>query len=97
MATPAPRKRKPAVPQVERTVKTSLVLGVELHTKLAAAAAMRGLDKNAVVVEALTEALGGIVVFDRRKAVDRVKAEDRQGPALEISSDADSDAAECRR
>jgi hypothetical protein len=87
MATPAPRKRKAAAPPIERTVKTSLVLGVELHTKLAAAAAMQGVDRNALVVEILTEALGGIVVFDRRKGADRVRVGDRHGPALGISPD----------
>lgn len=85
MATPAPRKRKAAAPQGERTVKTSLVLGAELHTKIAAAAAMQGVDRNALLVEIITEALGGIVVFDRRKGVDRVKAMDRHGPGLAVT------------
>ena len=81
MATPAPRKRKAAAPQSERTVKTSLVLGVELHTKLAAAAAMQGVDRNSLAVGILSEALRGIVVVDRRKGADRVKMGDRPGPA----------------
>src|SRR4051812_4873010 len=61
MATPAPRKRKAAAPQNERTVKTSVVMGASLHLQLAAAAALQGTDKNALVVEILTEALRGIV------------------------------------
>lgn len=89
MSAPTPRKRKAAAPLVERTVKTSIVIGAELHTKLAAAAAMRGVPANAIVVEALTDALGGIVVFDRRKGVDRGKVDDRPSPGLAVSESED--------
>jgi hypothetical protein len=47
---------------------------------------------NAFAVEALTEALRGILVIDRTKSPGSVEKSDRQGPALGISSD-DEDAA----
>jgi hypothetical protein len=94
MATPAPRRRKTAVTPMRETVKTSIVLDVELAAKLAAAAALRRCTQNAIVVEALTESIGGIVVFDRKaKSAGQVTTNDRQGPGLSITPDADSDAA----
>jgi hypothetical protein len=84
MAIPAPRKRKAAVPQNERTVKTSMILGVDLYTRLAAAAAMQGKTQNAIVVEILTDALGGIVVFDRRKAADRLRIDGSARPGADV-------------
>jgi hypothetical protein len=87
MATPVPRKRKAAAPQTERTVKTSLVLGVELHTKLAAAAAMQGVDRNALAVGILADALRGIVVVDRRRGADRSAGRDRPDLGSELSPD----------
>lgn len=83
MATEKPRKRKTAVPQVQRTVKTSLTVDADLHVRWSAAAAMRGMSNNALAVEILAEALRSIVVFDRAKSpgdvnpsdeVDRVEA-----------------------
>jgi hypothetical protein len=42
-------------------------MGASLHLQLAAAAAIAGKDRNALVVEILTEALRGVIVMDRRK------------------------------
>jgi hypothetical protein len=81
MPTPAPRKRKPATVQSERTVKTSLVMGASLHLQLSVAASIAGIDRNALAVEILTEALRGIVVVDRRKNSGRSGVSDR--PVLE--------------
>ena len=63
----AERKKKTSNTQTERTVKTSLTLGADLHVKLQASAAMRGMPSNAIVVEVLTAALSSIIVFDRSK------------------------------
>jgi hypothetical protein len=93
MATPAPRKRKTAAPQNERTVKTSLVMGASLHTQLAAAAALQGVDRNALAISILTEALRGIVIMDRRKNSGRLDTTNRQGLEDEISSDVENEAA----
>jgi hypothetical protein len=83
MAPSVPRKRKTAAPQAERTVKTSIVMGASLHLQLAAAAAIAGVDRNALVVEILTEALRGLVVVDRRKPSDRSVGEDRPELGIE--------------
>src|SRR4051812_49956322 len=93
MATPAPRKRKPAAPQAERTVKTSLVMGASLHLQLSAAASIAGVDRNALAVEILTEALRGIVIVDRRKPADRSVNKESAGVAGVISSDGENQAA----
>jgi hypothetical protein len=83
MATPAPRRRKSAVASVSTTVKSSIVVSRDTHTRWQAAASIRGMTANAFAVEALTEALRGIVVIDRN----RVEKSYRQGPGFGISSD----------
>ncbi len=92
MATPAPRRRKSAAASVSATVKSSIVVSRDTHTRWQAAASIRGMTANAFAVEALTEALRGILVIDRTKSPGSVEKSDRQGPALGISSD-DEDAA----
>jgi len=72
VATEKQRRRKPAVASQGRSIKTSLTLDADLHVRLAAASAMRGMSANAFVQEVLTEALKSIVVFDRRKGSDGV-------------------------
>lgn len=68
MATEKARRRKPAVASTDRTVKTSLVLSVELHSKLSAAASLSSQSNNAFITDVLTEALRGLVLIDRRKS-----------------------------
>ncbi len=63
----APRTRKSATPHAGRSVKASLLVDVETHARWAAAASLRGMTNNAFAVEALKEALRGIIVVDRRK------------------------------
>jgi hypothetical protein len=77
MATPAPRRRRSAAPPVSNTVKASLIVSRDLHSRWHAAACLRGVTANAIAVEALTEALRGIIVVDRRKTADPVETEDR--------------------
>jgi hypothetical protein len=93
MATPAPRKRRAAAPLSGRSVKTSLILSAELHTKLAAAAAIAGIDKNSLVVECLAEHLRGIVIHDRRKAAGRTDHSHRPSLEDELSPDVEEEAA----
>lgn len=88
MAT-APRRRKAAATQTERTVKATVVVGVDLHVRWAAAAAMAGMDRSAWAAAVLAEALRGVVVMDRRKTPDRSGKEDR--PSLEDSPDFDAE------
>jgi hypothetical protein len=73
-------------------VKASILVGVELHARWAAAAALRGMDRSAFAVEAIEAACKGIHIIDRRKTAGPVGYIDRQGPALGISTD-DEDAA----
>lgn len=83
MATESPRRRKPASPAKRRTVKTTVVVDVDTHSRWALAAALRGLDRSAWAAEVITEALKGLIVIDKRKSsasvdlsdeVDRVEA-----------------------
>jgi hypothetical protein len=83
MATPAQRRRKSADAAVSASVKSSIVVGRDLHTRWHAAASMRGMTANALAVEALTEAVRGIVVIDRN----RVKADDRAIRGLGVIPD----------
>jgi hypothetical protein len=83
-----PRKRKSAVPLSGKIVKASVLVGVELSARWAAAAALRGMDRSAFAAEAIETACKGVcVVIDRRKPADRSKGEYREGPALGISDD----------
>ena len=68
MSAQTPRRRRSAGPPAHRTVKTSLIVGVDLHARWAAAAALRGMDRNAYAVEVLAESLKGLVIMDRRKS-----------------------------
>lgn len=81
MAAQSPRRRGSAAPPAQKTVKTSLVVDVELHSRWSAAASLRGCDRNAFAVEALRSALKGIVVIDRSR-----KSADHGAPASEEES-----------
>ncbi len=70
MSTPAPRRRKSADASASATVKTSLSLSREMAARLAAASTMAGMSANAFVLEALSVALRGVVIHDRRKTAD---------------------------
>jgi hypothetical protein len=83
MATPAPRRRKSAEATISDTVKSSLQVSRDLHSRWQAAASLRGMTANAFAVEALRVALRGIVVIDKN----RVKTVDRPGQGSELSSD----------
>jgi hypothetical protein len=48
----------------------SVKLDVATHARVAAAAALAGLDKSAWMSRAITEALSGVVVIDRRAKPD---------------------------
>jgi hypothetical protein len=71
VATQGPRRRGSADPPASKTVKATVCLDVGTHARVSAAAALAGLDKSAWMNRAITEALKGIVVIDRRKAAGR--------------------------
>jgi hypothetical protein len=91
--SPTPRQRKSAVPPAGKSVKASLLVDVELHARWAAAAALRGMDRNAFAVEALTAALKGIHIIDRRKQSGPVDLSHRRAEGIGISSDDENEAA----
>lgn len=91
--SPAPRKRTSAGPQARTSVKASLLVDVETHARWSAAAALRGMDRNAFAVEALKEALRGIIVVDRRKSSDRSAYTDRLVLEDELKDPAENEAA----
>jgi hypothetical protein len=57
--------RRSAANQAPRTVKTSVLLGVEVHAKLAALAALRGVPMTTIMGDAIAGAVSSMVVFDR--------------------------------
>ena len=59
--------RRPAANQAQRTVKTSVLLDVETHVKLAALAAMRGVPMTTIMADAIAGVVSSMVVFDRAK------------------------------
>jgi hypothetical protein len=59
----------------------SVKLDVATASRVAAAATIAGLDKSAWMSRAITEALAGVVVIDRRKPADRVDPSSDEGSA----------------
>lgn len=68
MSAQQPRRRKPAVAPQSRSVKCSVPLRVEVHAKLAAAAALRGMPAGALAAEFIEGQLRYMVIVDRRKS-----------------------------
>jgi hypothetical protein len=60
------RKSKGADAEPSGTVKTSLVIGRDLHSRWQAAASLTGMTANALAVEALTAAVRWVVIHDKR-------------------------------
>jgi hypothetical protein len=75
VATTPTRRRTSAEAPARKSVKTSLVVDVELHARWSAAASLRGMDRNAFAVECLRGALKGIVIIDRRRSHDLASEE----------------------
>lgn len=72
MATEKPKRRKAAPTSASRTVKTSLTLDVDLHSRLSLAASLAGMSNTAYVTGVLREALKGLIVIDKRNSRDDV-------------------------
>ena len=81
VSEPQPRKRKAAAPQAVRRVKATVLLDVGTHARLAAAAALRGLDRSTYAAELISHGLRGVVAFDKKLNVagqgDPASEEDR--------------------
>jgi hypothetical protein len=66
-------QRSKSAPAKKRThVSASVKLDVATNARVAAAAALAGIDKSTWMSRAIVDALQGIVVFDRRKGADQV-------------------------
>jgi hypothetical protein len=59
--------RRSTATQAQRTVKTSVLLDAEVHVKLAALAAMRGVPMTTIMADAIADVVSSMVVFDRAK------------------------------
>ena len=84
MAAQPSRRRGSAAPPVRKFVSASVRLDVGTHARVAAAAALAGVDRSTWINRAITDALKGIVVFDRTKGPDHGDLsddEDRAGAA----------------
>jgi hypothetical protein len=68
-------------------------MGASLHLQLCVAASIAGVDRNALAVEILTEALRGIVVVDRRKGAGRSGSSDRLEPESIVNLAEETEAA----
>lgn len=68
MSTQPTRRRGSAAPTGRKFVMASVRLDVATHARVSAAAALAGMDKSAWMSRAITEALQGVIVIDRRKS-----------------------------
>jgi hypothetical protein len=66
VASKSAQRHGSAAPTAKKHVMASVRLDVATHARVAAAAALAGLDKSAWMSRAITEALSGVVVIDRR-------------------------------
>ena len=64
-------------PPARPSVKTTVVLDADTHTKLVAAAALRGVDRSTYAAGILREGLKGVVCFDKAMSSDSGETEDR--------------------
>lgn len=93
MNQPTPRRRKGAVASSRPTVKMTVVIDVDTHSRLAAAAALSKSDRSAYAVSLIKRGLKGLVLIDRRKSSDLVKVDGSASDGGQVDPDADSDAA----
>jgi hypothetical protein len=84
-------RRTPAKAQTPSrpSVKTTVVLDGDTHTKLVAAATLRGIDRSTYAASILREGLKGVVCFDKAMSSDSVDSSDRLDSRIGIRSDAD--------
>ena len=80
MASKSAHRRGSAAPTAKKYVMASVKLDVATHARVAAASALAGLDKSAWMSRAITEALAGVVIIDRRnpKSAGEVNPDDEE-------------------
>jgi hypothetical protein len=69
------------------SVKTTVVLDADTHTKLVAAATLRGVDRSSYAAGILREGLKGVVCFDKAMSNDPDESDDRPSRRVGISPD----------
>ena len=69
------------------SVKTTVVLDADTHTKLIVAANLRGVDRSTYAAGILREELKSVVCFDRAMSSDSGESSDRQGGGLRVKDD----------
>lgn len=67
------------------SVKTTVVLDADTHTKLIVAANLRGMDRSAYAAGILKEQLRSVVVFDKALSSDSGESDDRPDVIGEIN------------
>lgn len=79
--------------QGRRTVKVTLTLDVELVARLNAVALLRGQPRDAIAAAALTEAVKGLVMWERGNSPKRSGGNDRQGEESPVENSGQEEAA----
>ena len=79
--------------QGRRTIKATFTLDVELVARVNAVALLRGQSRDALAAAALTEAVKGLVMWERGSSPKRSGNKDRPSLEGEISLDAEDEAA----
>lgn len=82
----ATKRRRDATP-APRLVKSTVMLTVPIHAKLAALAALRGVPQGQIIAESVAQAVAGIVVSDRRQGREGGSAPQYQEPVEATSRD----------
>ena len=75
--TPRRPPAKGQTPPSRPPVKTTVVLDADTHTKLVAAATLRGIDRSTYAAGILREGLKGVVCFDKAMSSDPGESTDR--------------------
>ena len=76
-------------PPSRPSVKTTVVLDADTHTKLIVAANLRGMDRSTYAASILREELKTVVCFDKALSSDSGESSDRQAGGLRVKDDAD--------
>ena len=87
--TPRRQSVKEKTPPPRPPVKTTVVLDADTHTKLVAAAALRGVDRSSYAAGILREGLRGVVCFDKAIQPDPGESEDRPAGATPAKKSGD--------
>ena len=96
MSDQSPQKPKVVGAVSRPTVKCTVLIDVSTHSRLAAAAALRGCSRSTLAARYIKAGLKGIVVIDkdgRKNLSHRVETSDRPDESADISGDDENEAA----